>query len=174
MATPVKFLIDPLPNAVAQGNTNLCWLAATAVMDSYKAKKSVTMGEASARLGGEYVLKQAQGIALQFSELDAWLAAGGFNKEQQLCFGAEGWEKLLKAHGPLITLVDGSNDARAAIDHAVVVVGIDGDGTEGGTNISYADGQTATVESRTLSAFATRFELPSGTNTAFSVGYFKP
>ena len=174
MATPVKFTIDPLPTAVSQGNANLRWLAATAVMDSYKAKKAVSMGEASARLGGEYVLKQAQGVALKWNEVDAWLTAGGFNKEPQLCFGAEGWEKLLKEHGPLITLIDGSNDAVAAIDHAVVVVGIDGDGTEGGTYISYADGQTATVESQTLSTFATRFELPSGTNAVFSVGYFKP
>ena len=81
MATPVKFLIDLLPNAVAQGNTNLCWLAATAVMDSYKSNKAVTMGEAAARLGGEYVLKQAQGVALKWNEVDAWLTAGGFNKE---------------------------------------------------------------------------------------------
>lgn len=82
---------------------------------------------------------------------------------------ASGWEQLLKAHGPLITLVDGSGSG--AINHAVVVLGVVGDGTQNGTNITFANGQSGQIEIQTLAGFTTIFELPSGTDVLFSVAY---
>ena len=167
---PVNFFVNPLPNAVSQGNAELCWLAASAVMFSYRDNAAVSMADAAARLGGVYVIKDAQGAALDYSEIPAWKLAGGFRSQAQQSLDASGWEQLLKSHGPLITLVDGSGTG--TLNHAVVVVGIAGDGTQGRTVISFANGQSGTVETLTLSDFSTVFELPSNSDVVFSVAYF--
>lgn len=170
-AASVNYVVSPLPTPVSQGNENLCWLAASAVMFSYRDKRPYTLTDAATKLGGAYVLKQTQGLALQYDELKTWLFSGGFASQGQQSLDAKGWEQLLKNHGPLITLVDGSGSG--TINHAVVVLGVVGDGTQNGTNITFANGQSAQIEIQTLSKFMTIFELPSGSDVLFSVAYFK-
>lgn len=170
-AAPVSYVVNPLPTPVSQGKTNLCWLAASAAMFSYKDNKPYTLTDAATRLGGVYVVKQIQEQALSYDELDTWLFAGGFQREGQQSLDSGGWEQLLKSHGPLITLIDGSGTGN--INHAVVVVGIVGDGTQTGTTIRFADSQSGQIETAKLEDFTKVFALPSGANTLFSVAYFK-
>ena len=121
-------------------------------------------------LGSVYVVVHVQQQALPPSDIPLWLAAGGFSSQAPQSLDAGGWEGLLKTKGPLITLVDGNNSG--SINHAVVVVGITGDGTQNGTNITFANGQSGQIEVKSLTDFTTIYAIPGGSNTLFRVAYF--
>ncbi|MBY9064967.1 hypothetical protein K7957_18690 [Sphingomonas yunnanensis] len=153
--------------AFDQGRASLCWLAASAVMFSWKSTGPVRLAEAADRLGPEFIAKYGTGSALGYADLALWASRGGFVREPQQCLDAGGWNQLLRSHGPLITIIDGNNSG--SINHAVVVVGIEGDGGADTTIISIVNGQGGLIESRSLSGFVEVFELDAGQNELFSV-----
>jgi hypothetical protein len=164
-----SFTVFPPVIAVDQGSAPLCWLAATAVLFSWENNQPVSMQDAANRLGIEFISKFAAGAALQYDDLSLWTSRCGFASEGQQCIAADGWDRLLRRDGPLITMIDGGGSAE--INHAVVVFGIDGDGSADGTSLSIANGQGGVIQSYTLNQFATVFELPNGTDQLFSVSY---
>lgn len=162
--------VPPPVSPVDQGQANLCWLAATAVLYGWKSPRPVTMAKAAERLGVEFVAKYGTGSALTYDELPLWRQRGPFRAEGQQCMDARGWDAKLRGFGPLITLVDGSGSR--IIDHAVVVYGVSGDGTQNGTHLKFADGNGGTSRELALTDFVQIFELPTGSDRLFSVLYF--
>lgn len=157
--------------AVDQGNVDLCWAAATAVLYGWKDSRPYTMAEAAGRLGGPFVLKQVTGSALSYADLGLWQQSGPFGQQHQQCIAASGWDALLRRHGPLITLVDGTGAHE--INHAVVVYGIEGDGAPTTTRLKVANGQGGRLQLLSLHDFVTIFEIGPGQDLLFSVMYFK-
>ncbi|MDB5581524.1 MAG: hypothetical protein JWR80_6700 [Bradyrhizobium sp.] len=155
--------------AVDQGDADLCWLAATAVLYTWKDSRPCTMTQAANRLGVEFIAHQAAASALSYAELALWRTRGPFDLQHQQCIGANGWDALLRAHGPLITLVDGN--ASGAINHAVVVYGIEGDGGVTSTWLRVANGLGGTLQRYTFRDFVTIFEIAPGNDELFSVLY---
>jgi hypothetical protein len=164
------FDVSPQLIAFDQGNTNLCWLAASAVLYQWQNVQPLTLQDAANRLGVEFVALYASGSALPYADLPLWQARGPFRSQGQQCFDAGGWFNLLSTFGPLMTLV--SANATGYIDHAVVVGGIHGDGSSVGTNLAVADGDGGVVRRVSLATFTTMFEMPAGQDKLFSVIYF--
>lgn len=154
---------------IDQGQADLCWLAATAVMYTWKNGFPVTLTQAAARLGAEFVAHQAAGTALSYTELALWRTRGLFDMQHQQCIGADGWSALLRAHGPLIAVVDGIG--AGTINHAVVVYGIEGDGGAATTQLKVANGQGGVLQRFSLRDFVTIFEIGAGHDALFSVLY---
>jgi hypothetical protein len=163
------YIVPPPMNAIDQGNADLCWLAVTAVLYSWKDGRPCSMDDAARRLGVEFVIHQAAGTLLPWAELALWRARGPFEMQHQQCLGADGWDALLRAHGPLITVVDGTESG--TIDHAVVVYGVKGDGSATGTELLVANGQGGVLQRYTLRTFVTIFEIGPGRDELFSVLY---
>jgi Papain-like cysteine protease AvrRpt2 len=168
--TNYNFDVTPSMIAFDQGNSNLCWLAASAVLFQWQSVQPLTLQDAANRLGVEFAALYASGSVLPFTQLPLWQARGPFQSQGQQCFDANGWFNLISTYGPLITLV--SANATGYIDHAVVVGGIHGDGSPAGTDLSVADGNGGVVGPVSLSTFATMFEVTGGPDTLFSVMYF--
>lgn len=165
----LKYTVPPPIEAVDQGVADLCWLAATTVVYSWKDGRRWTMTEAANRLGVEFIAHQAAGSALSYSELALWRSRGPFGMQHQQCIAADGWDALLRAHGPLITVVDGTGEGK--INHAVVVSGIEGDGGPGTTFLSVANGQGGVLQKWSLNDFVSIFEIGPGNDLLFSVLY---
>jgi hypothetical protein len=166
-----NYTVIPPIEPIDQRRQDLCWLASTAEIFSWRERRSMTMDEAASRLGPDFESKSRNGEALTYSEISLWTARANFRSEAQQCIAAFGWDFLLRRHGPLVTLVDGTGSKH--IDHAVVVFGIIGDGGGRGTQLKFANSQSAKVESVSLVEFATIFELPPNTDQLFSVSYLK-
>jgi hypothetical protein len=165
-----NFDVSPALIAFDQGNTNLCWLAASAVMFQWQSVQPVTLQDAANRLGIEFVALYGSGSVLPWAQLPLWQARGPFRSQGQQCLDVNGWLQLLSAYGPLVTLV--SANATGYIDHAVVVGSVHGDGTPAGTNLTVADGDGGVVRDISLATFATMFEVSGGPDVLFSVMYF--
>jgi len=167
----LNYIVPPPIDAVDQGVADLCWLAATTVLYSWRDARRWTMSEAAKQLGVEFVAHHAAGSALAYAELALWRSRGSFGMEYQQCIAGDGWNTLLRSHGPLITLIDGTGSG--SIDHAVVVYGIEGDGGSKNTFLSVANGQGGTLQKFSLHDFVTIFEVGPGSNQLFSVMYCK-
>jgi Papain-like cysteine protease AvrRpt2 len=165
-----NFDVSPALIAFDQGNTNLCWLAASAVMFQWKTVQPITLQDAATRLGVEFLALYSSGSLLPFSQVPLWKARAPFRSQGQQCFDAAGWLTLLSAYGPLLTSV--SANATGYVDHVVVVGGIHGDGSTAGTSLTVADGDGGVVRDIPLSTFATMFEVTGGPDALFSVMYY--
>jgi hypothetical protein len=166
----VDFQVSPPIEGVDQGNSQLCWLAATAVLFQWRDGVPVSLQDAANTLGAYFIAKYANLAPLDYGDMQQWQQAGGFESQGQQCFDADGWSSLLQQYGPLITLISGN--ATDTINHAVVVGGVSGDGTTAGTSLTVADGNGGTVSAVDLGTFTTLFEVTGGTNQLFSVMYF--
>jgi hypothetical protein len=162
--------VQPPVIPVDQGPGDLCWLAATSVLFTWKGPDAYSMSDAAQRLGVEFQAKYAARQALSYDDLPLWQQRGGFESQAQQCIDSAGWGALLTSHGPLITLI--SADGGGQINHAIVVSGIKGDGKSDSTVLMFADGNGGVSRSLSMTDFVTVFELPSGTNQLFSVMYF--
>jgi hypothetical protein len=164
-----NFTVFPPVTPVHRGPDTLCWLAATAVLFSWEDNQPVSMQDAANRLGIEFIEKFAASAALLYDDLPLWTSRCGFASEGQQCLAPDGWDRLLRRHGPLIAMTDGSGSVE--VDHAVVVFGIGGDGSADGTSLRIANGQNEAIQTYTLNQFATVFELPNGADQLFRVSY---
>lgn len=166
----VDYTVPGLISAVDQGNGNVCWCAATTVLNRWKDDNpNVTMDDVATKLGIAFQAKYIRGEALSYNDIPAWKSAAGMESQGQQCLGAEGWQTLLKTYGPLIVVIDGTGIGK--INHAVVAFGIKGDGS-GSTLLSIANSNGGNIESYTLSEFAKIFEIPQGSNILFSAMYY--
>lgn len=165
----LNFTVPPPIEAIDQGIADLCWLAATAVVYSWKDGRRWTMSETANRLGVEFVARQAAGAALSYDELALWRSRGPFGMQHQQCIASDGWNLLLRGHGPLITLIDGTGSG--TINHAVVVYGIEGDGAPKTTFLKVANGQGGMLQQISLYDFVSLFEIGPGHDQLFSVLY---
>ena len=141
-----NYKVRPPILPVNQGNTDLCWLAATTVMFQWKDTIKLSMQDCASRLDSIFVAKFLAHEALSYDDILLWKSHGGFDAQGQQCLDAGGWQTLLELHGPLITLLDGTGGG--TINHAVVVYGVNGDGSLDGTSLMVANSQTGVAENK--------------------------
>jgi hypothetical protein len=83
----------------------------------------------------------------------------------------DGWLNLLKKYGPLYVDVGYKT---GAMTHAIIVTGISGDGTTGGTSIVYVDpvgGSTITMK---FQDFLAKFEATSAVQWPYTIVHWPP
>jgi len=124
-ASPVAIDHSGKITTVDQGNANLCWLAAAAMIQSYQQKRGVTMAIAASNLGEPYLssFKNTKQAALDFSQVDnlakkLQMKAYGFAS-----FDVSWWQNKLSA-GPLWVA---GQDTNGNMGHVKVLAGIVGD-----------------------------------------------
>lgn len=136
--TKVIYNVEP----IAQPSKMSCWAAATTMISNWKSGIVRPIKDVVA-LGGPRFVKiydasfdqPPQGIA-PADEADFYKALG-LQVVQGLNPTVDGWAKMLKANGPLSITVDA--DPGKGFIHALVIIGIDGDGSVAKTIVTYID-----------------------------------
>lgn len=136
---------------VAQPSNMTCWATVGAMMMSWRDKVSYQIAAAMDICGSKWSTMFANNQGLPASEHPAFAAAAGMTTEPLMCFPAETWERMLRAHGPLAVVTAGPF-------HARIMVGIVGDGTDTGTKVDIIDPNGGTRYQMEFGAFTQGFE----------------
>lgn len=141
MGVPVlasPYLVDP----IKQPSKMSCWATATTMLMNYGDQYSRPIEAVVALAGPKYVglYKDSfppKNLGISPSDEEAFYKALKLSVIKGLNPTIPGWKKLLDDHGPLSITVDA--DPGKGFIHALVVTGIEGDGTATGTFVTYID-----------------------------------
>jgi ABC-type bacteriocin/lantibiotic exporter with double-glycine peptidase domain len=164
----VHAVVSNPPPAVDQGIQNACWLAGTTMLFEFKNQQSMSMDTVAANLGPPFSDPSLRTNGLPLNQVAALVSAAGFSTAPLMCLSATGWQDLINAHQPLMVIIDPTAGTGIML-HAVVVIGIDGDESGDGTNITFLDPNGAQTRTLSLSNFSTVFEAVAGTNLPFQI-----
>jgi hypothetical protein len=165
-AAPIEARASGIVPPIRQPNDMACWATVTTMMHSWKQNRSLEITTVLKTIGQRYVDIFNNNDGLDAADKPAFLQAAGLKAEAPQNYTAEGWAKLIRAHGPLwVTTNEGVLSARTncasnkfAI-HARVLTAISGDGTGAGTSLIVVDPADGKVHSgESLLTFAKRFE----------------
>lgn len=136
--TKVIYNVD----GIAQPSQMSCWAAATTMIVNWKSGIKRPIKDVVALGGPKFVQIYDSSFAqppLGISPSDEadFYKALGLRVIQKLNPSVDGWAKLLKANGPLSITVDA--DPGKGYIHALVIIGIDGDGSAANTIVTYID-----------------------------------
>ena len=127
---------------IQQPSTMSCWAAATTMLMNWKLGINRSIDDVVAQAGLRFTAiyrssfaQPPQGI-LSKDEQDFYRALA-LKVFQGQNYAITGWFELLRKHGPLSITVD-ANPGKQFI-HALVLIGLDGDGSAGNTITSYID-----------------------------------
>ncbi len=132
-----------------------CWAASLAMVISYRDQTSHTPQDTAA--AGNMDVDTGYG----WDDIKNAVSAWNLKTEGPSCSLPEQWATWLKSYGP-IWIVEVGNP-----NHAVVVVGIDGDGTPDGTTVTLNNPwppNAGVVETKSYTDFETDFELQTSPN----------
>ena len=159
--------VDPAVPIIAQKTSNVCWAAATTMLASWKANKVLTPEEALAKAGAEYVQQYNDNKVLKQSQKDAFINKMGMISEAPGSYPPSKWIEWMKTFGPLWV----TTDASAGPDfspHAKILVRIDGDGKDDGSNTTFfwinPAKTTAGLIQQSFSAFVVAYEEMASDN----------
>lgn len=136
-------LASPYPvDPIRQPSRMSCWAAATTMLMNYGDQYSRPIEAVVALAGPKYVglyedSFPPKNLGISPSDEEAFYKALKLNVIKGLNPTIPGWKKLLNDHGPLSITVDA--DPGKGFIHALVVTGIEGDGTAVGTIVTYID-----------------------------------
>jgi hypothetical protein len=156
-ADSVNAKVTGLIAAVKQPSSMTCWATAATIMRSWKSNQSLTIETALGQIGAAYLSKFKSNQGLSGSDKPGFLLAAGLHAEPPQNYSADGWSKLIQAHGPLWVTTNEGSQNRFSI-HARVLTSISGDGTAKGTNVVVADPADGQVHTESLEVFAKKFE----------------
>jgi hypothetical protein len=165
----VHAVVSNLPPAVDQGISNACWLACTTMLLEFKNQQSMSMDTVATNLGPPFDDPALRTNGLPLSQVADLVSKAGFSTAPQMCLSAQGWQGLINAHQPLMVFLDPSVGGNML--HAVVVIGIDGDETGDGTNITFLDPNMAQTRTLTLTNFSAVYEATAGTDLQFQIAF---
>ncbi len=150
---PVTYSVDP----VAQQKSMDCWVAAAAMLISWKKAEPVSEDDGAAAAGGAYQVLYLTDAGLRGEDISGLAQKLGLRVEGPQSFGPDGYYKLLKDRGPLWigTAIFGAN---RTYKHVRVVRGISGDGTGDGTILSILDPDGGRDYTETVTQFAAELE----------------
>lgn len=102
----VNYEVPGLINPVDQGDSNLCWLATTATLLSWKRLVPMDMKATAKLLGQKYESLLSQGAPLPANLISDFMSRVKFAALAGQSRPANAWEGLLKRHGLLAVGVD--------------------------------------------------------------------
>jgi len=143
MAMTVSAVTSPYPvDPIQQPSKMSCWATATTMIMNYGDQSSRPIEVVVALAGPKYVGLYKDSFApknrgISPSDEEAFYKALKLSVIKGLNPTIPGWKKLLDDHGPLSITVDA--DPGKGFIHALVVTGIEGDGTATGTIVTYVD-----------------------------------
>lgn len=157
-ATPVSCDVGFVPE-LKQPTSYSCWATVTTMLVSWRDKQSRSIKDVMASIGDEWLelFNASKKKGLPFNKHEQFLAAAGLVAETPQSFTVEGWENLLRIYGPLWV----SSDEQLGYGtrfHARLVVGIHGDGTPEGTDLTIIDPGSGKRFKEKFSHFVKKYE----------------
>jgi Papain-like cysteine protease AvrRpt2 len=144
---------------VLKQDGNTCWATTATMLLSWKSQSSMTIESVCAKAGPEFTQLYNNRQALPPEMKNGFLKGCGLVAIPPSSYTVSGFLDLLETHGALWVTVD---SADAAMTHAVLVTGINGDGSLDGTNVNFANPADGKSESLSFREFETRFENAAG------------
>lgn len=166
----VNYEVSGIINPVDQGDSNLCWLATTATLLSWKLLSPMDMRATAKHLGPEFEVLLTGGDALpgtyipRFLQRSKLIALAGQSRP------ATALEKLLKDHGLLAVGVD-ADAPNNYMAHLITLYGIAGDGSLDGTRLKIIDPAGGARKTLTFREFGRIYGADDATSIPFNMFY---
>lgn len=167
----IDYAIPGAFEIIAQPTPNTCWAAVFTMMYCWKNARSTDIPSALSTVGGSFLDMYKHDTPLDNTIAQSLYETAGLIPLTGLNPTIDGWLNLLKKYGPLY--VDVGYKA-GAMTHAIIVTGIAGDGTSGGTSIVYVDpvgGSTITMK---FQDFLAKFEATSAVQWPYTIVHWPP
>jgi hypothetical protein len=151
----INLVLNPQPPNVQQDNQNACWAAVSASVFAWRNGILLSPAQAAAQLGAYFAQLHSAGLDLPVTDIGLWASAAAFQQLPPTNISIPLVSGVLGQNKPLIVVKASSNPA---LGHVVVVSNLVGDGTSGGTKISFMDPDLGQQSTLVFSAFASQFE----------------
>ena len=140
-----------------------CWAAMYTMMYNWRHNTNVDVPTAVASLGPKYVRIYDNDTGLPITGNRELARVAGMTAEPLYNPSIRGWANLLRSHGPLWTsygwqVFDKSGTEVRAGRHIIIIHGIMGDGTAGGTQVLYVDPSDGAFHRMTVARFVQQHE----------------
>jgi GH24 family phage-related lysozyme (muramidase) len=156
---------------IARPTPNTGWAAVFTMMYCWKNARSTDIPSALATVGGPFLDMYKHDTPLDGNGAQSLYEAAGLVPLTGFDPTVDGWRGLLKKYGPLY--VDFGPDKGAATP-AIIVTGIAGDGSPGGTSIVYVDPVGGSTVTTKLQDFLARFEARSAGQWPYTIVHWPP
>ncbi len=97
----INYTVPGVFNIIAQPSNMTCWATVGDMMMSWRDQQSYPIATAMSSAGPAWATMFANNQGLPASQHGQFAAAAGMSVEPLVCHPAEGWEQMLRAHGPL-------------------------------------------------------------------------
>jgi Papain-like cysteine protease AvrRpt2 len=155
---------------VRQRNSNSCWLACATMMKSYHDNQTYTEQEVANYLGQPFVgyYQQSVNQGLPPEQKNEFIRRMGWRMPNATMNISPGYLRdiLQQTQNPIIVTIGVHNRNFTVGFHAVLVVGIFGDGTSAGTTVRYIDPAAGQQLSLSYEDFVLQFYLGLDTDEA--------
>lgn len=164
----VNYEVAGIINPVDQGDSNLCWLATTATLLSWKRLVPMDMKATAKQLGPEFESLLSQDAPLPATAISAFMSRAKFVALAGQSRPVTAWESLLKKHGLLAVGVD-ADSPNNYMAHLITLYGVKGDGTLDGTHFKIIDPNGGVKKSLTFRQFGEVYGADDAVNIPFNV-----
>lgn len=130
-----KIDVELLPIVPIKQEGNNCWAAVATMMVSWKKQQSLSVKQMLASADQKFTKIYNQNEGLADSDYAEFANALGMKTEPPKSYSIEELADLLKNHGPVDLNIEPYPNA--PLSHEILIIGIQGDGTACGTEITY-------------------------------------
>jgi hypothetical protein len=149
---PVDAAADPPIVPIQQLTNMVCWAAAGAMMESWRAQQSLTVEAVLDAMGGPWRGRYDLNEGLSVADVRAFTSTLGLVEDPPQSYTPDGLATLVSRVGPLLAIGDDAIQGNVVV-HARIVDSVKGDGSLDGTIVIVADSATGTFVPMTFRAF---------------------
>jgi Papain-like cysteine protease AvrRpt2 len=150
--TALDAAVEPPVLPVQQLTNLVCWAAAGTMMESWRARLTLSVEAMLDGLGGTWRARYDRNEGLSVVDFRAFTTALGLVEDPPQSYTPAGLATLLTTVGPLLAIGDDAVESNQ-ISHARVIDSVKGDGTLDGTTVMVADSATGTFVPLTFRVF---------------------
>lgn len=143
--------------AIEQPSSLSCWATVGTMMKCWRDKRSMTIRTAMAEVGQPYLNYFTNNRVLPWSEHDEFGTAMGLTIAGPQCYSVHALVSLISlANSPMFTVI--APGLQAGTTHIVMLTGLSGDGSPGGTNVHFVDPAGGRRRTSSFSSFTAEYE----------------
>jgi Papain-like cysteine protease AvrRpt2/LysM domain len=170
----VNYMVPGLVPVIRQPTALVCWATAYAIMRSWKDRSSYAIREGVAKVAPKYGLMVDSNQALPTTEFTTFLQGAAMRHESMVNLPIQGWNDLLKRHGPLWIGTLGVVNPGTYL-HSRIVEGMRGNGSADGTWMKIVDPENGSryeeVFSKFIGTYEGAFSLSQGAGATLNEYY---
>lgn len=147
----IDYTVPGIFDVIAQPSSMTCWATVGTMMMGWRDQKCYEIQTAMNMAGTKWGDMFRRGDGLAAADHAAFANACGMSYEGLMCYDVSGWLNMLRRWGPLAVVT-------ANPYHARIMVGISGDGTPNGTQVTLIDPNGGRRYSQAFMTFNQAFE----------------